>query len=432
MPNNRYKVAVIGAGFAGLSAAKELSKYDEFEICLIDRNNYHTFLPLLYQVAAAELESEDITSPLRGHFRKNRRVAVMHCRVAEIDHANKTLHTDGPDIRYDYLIMSMGSTTEFFGTPGAEKFAFTLKSLEDAVRLRSHILSCFEQASLYSDAHPTIYPNVSGQDKTDRQSALKHIIIIGGGPNGAEFAGALSELVRTSIYRDFPEFDRNSVQITLLEAAPNLLAGFPPLLAGYVRERLEKMDVTVKLNAAVTEIRKDGAVLKDGTFLPSETVVWTAGVRATDLAAETGFAAGKSGRIHVLPTLQIANRAEIFVAGDLSLPEGETVPPMVAPNAIQQGIHAARNLVRLVRKQELQPFVYHDKGSMAVVGRGAAAVRIGTRTLTGTIAWLVWLAVHLTYLVGFHNRLMVMFNWAWDYFVAERSVRLIFRSWKER
>jgi NADH dehydrogenase len=321
----------------------------------------------------------------------------------------------------------MGSVTHFFDTPGAEQFAFTLKSLEDAVRLRSHILRCFEEASLYSQTHPTVYPNVSDDAKLNRQAALTHIIIVGGGANGVEFSGALVELIRSSIYKDFPEFPKGGIAVTLLEGAANLLPGFPANLAQYTKQRLEKMGVDVRTGAAVTEITKNGAVLKDGTVIPAATVVWTAGVKATDLAAKTGFSAGRSGRINVLPTLQVAEHTEIFVAGDLSLPEG-THLPMVAPNAIQQGTLAAKNLVRLVRKQALENFVYRDKGSMAVVGRGAAVVRIGKRTITGTAAWLLWLGVHLTYLVGFRNRVMVMFNWAWDYFFAERSVRLIFKK----
>ncbi|MDR3182690.1 MAG: NAD(P)/FAD-dependent oxidoreductase [Planctomycetaceae bacterium] len=426
-----YRTAIIGAGFAGLSAAQRLSRSADTEILLIDRNNYHTFFPLLYQVAAAELESEEITSPLRGLLRANRRVSVMRCDVQNIDVEQKVLHTDGPDIHYDYLILAMGSVTNFFAVPGAEQLAFTLKSLEDAVLLRSHILNCLEQAALLSESYPTVYPGLTGDTKTDRQSALTHTVIAGGGANGVEFAGALMELIRTSIVKDFPELPKGSVSVTLIEAAGSLLPGFPAVLSEYTRRRLKKMGVSVRTDTSVTEVRSDAVVLGDGTVLPCATVVWTAGVRAPDLAGKTGLPAGRSGRLQVLPTLQTAVHPEIFAAGDLSIPDGMNLP-MVAPNAIQQGTLAADNLIRLIRNEPLKPFVYHDKGSMAVVGRGAAVVRIGNRTLSGWFAWLMWLAIHLTYLVGFHNRIMVMFNWAWDYFCAEKSVRLIFRNDKNR
>ncbi|GHT26389.1 pyridine nucleotide-disulfide oxidoreductase [Planctomycetales bacterium] len=420
------RVVIIGAGFGGLSAAMELDKYSEFEVILIDRNNYHTFLPLLYQVAAAELASEDITSPLRGLLRKNKNVSVMMCEVRQIDFNEKILHTDGPNIRYDYLVLAIGSITNFFGTKGAEQFSFTLKSLEDAVRLRSRILGCLEEASLYSDEHPTVYPSVSELEKKERSAALTNIIIVGGGANGVEFAGALIELIRTSIYKDFPELEKGSVRVTLLESAPILLTGFPQVLCEYTKKRLEKMGVEVKTNAAVKEVKEDGVLLGDGSFLPAATVVWTAGVKAAELIASTGLPTGRSGRINVLPTLQLEKYPEVFAAGDAGLPDGMNVP-MVAPNAIQQGIHTAKNLLNLVRGKPLIPFSYHDKGSMAVVGRGAAVVRVGKRTLTGWTAWVLWLFVHLNYLVGFHNRIMVMLNWAWDYFYAERAERLIFK-----
>ncbi|MDR3233874.1 MAG: FAD-dependent oxidoreductase, partial [Planctomycetaceae bacterium] len=289
MPKKLHRAVIIGAGFAGLSAAKRLSRCGDFEVILIDRNNYHTFFPLLYQVAAAELESEDITSPLRGLLRKNRHVSVMCCDVRNVNIEQKILHTDGPDICYDYLILAMGSVTNFFGTPGAEKHAFTLKSLEDAVLLRSHILSCLEKAALHSNASPKgvlFLPDIAGADK---QNALTHIVIVGGGANGVEFAGALRELFRTSIVKDFPELPVESLKITLIEAAGNLLTGFPDTLSDYACKRLKQMGVDVRLNTPVTEVQSKAVVLGDGTRIPCATVVWTAGVCGTDIAEKIGL-----------------------------------------------------------------------------------------------------------------------------------------------
>ncbi len=411
--SGKKRVVIVGAGFGGLSAAKRLAGFREIETLLVNRNNYHTFLPLLYQVAAAELDPEDIANPLRGLFRKSPNVSLALAEVLDVDMENRVLHTDGPDIDYDYLVLATGSETNFFGTPGAEENAFTLKSLEDAVRLRNHILQSFEQIALAPE-----------KIEASKQSGLLHILLVGGGPSGVEYAGALSELIHTPLRRDFPELPPDIAQVSLLEGADEILAGFPDRLRKYVHNRLVRMGISVHVQARVMEVRKDAVLLGDGTVIPCSTVVWTAGARANELVKKTNIPAGRAGRAEVMSTLQVASHPEVFVIGDLGLPEGENAP-MVAPNAMQQGRLAADNIRKHLRGETLAPFVYRDKGSLAVIGRSAAVAHIGRFTFSGFIAWILWLAVHLSYLIGFHSRVMVTINWGWDYFFAERSVRLI-------
>lgn len=408
--DNKIRVVIVGAGFAGLSAAKYLLRQENVRVVLIDRNNYHTFQPLLYQVAAAELEAEEIANPIRGLFRNRTNISVMMLDVTGANLEKKILHTDGPDVEYDYLVLATGSVTNFFGTVGAEENAFMLKTLEDAVQLRNHLIQNFEKAILMNDP--------------EKQKELTHTVIVGGGPNGVEYAGAIAELIRTPLHRDFHELSPSTASVTLLEAADHLLAGFPDRLQEYAKKRLEKMGVTVSLGAQVTEVKNDSVRLTDGTTISSATVVWTAGVRGNDLPSKIGLSLGRGGRVAVLSTLQTKEHPEIFVAGDLSLPENQNLP-MVAPNAMQQGRHAAKNILRLFGNESAMPFSYFDKGALAVIGRNAAVAKWGKQSFTGFIAWFLWLGVHLTYLVGFHNRIIVLINWAWDYFFAERSVRMI-------
>lgn len=411
--SGRIRVVIIGAGFAGLSAAKRLARRKDIDVILLDRNNYHTFLPLLYQVAAAELDPGDIANPLRGLFRKYRNVTVLMAEVLAADMEKQILYAEGLEIEYDYLIVATGSVVNFFDTPGAEEYAFPLKSLEKAIQIRSHFLQCFEQAVLMKKNNATGSPE-----------CLTNIVIVGGGPNGVEYAGALAELVRTSLTKDFPGPACDAIKITLLEATDRLLTGFPEQLRDYTKTRLERMGITVRFQSQVTEICEDRVLLADGTVIPASTIVWAAGVRGSELAQNMQLSTGRGDRVNVLQTLQIQESSNVFVAGDLSLPENMTVP-MVAPNAIQQGRHAADNIIRLIRKETPQPFRYRDKGSLAVIGRNAAVAQIRRFAFSGFIAWFLWLCVHLGYLVGFHNRLKVIINWAWDYLFAERSVRLI-------
>lgn len=425
----RPRVVIVGAGFAGLSAARRLMRRRDLDLVIIDRNNYHTFQPLLYQVAAAELESSEVANPLRGLFRRRRQVAVLMTEVCGADLERRILYTNGPEIRYDYLVLAAGSVGNFFGTSGAAEHAFTLKSMDDAVRLRNHLLCCFERAALLTaESHAnTTTPSDSpdpGEATSDRDRLFR-IVVVGGGPTGIEYAGALAELIRTPLARDFHEFPPGSARVTLLEAADQVLPGFPPRLTDYAVRRLERMGVEVRIRASVAEVRPDSVVLADGTEIFAATTVWTAGACGNPLAATMGLPLAKGARVAVAPTLQVEAHPEVFVVGDLSIPEGERCP-MVAPNAIQQGALAGDNIVRLLlRKEPLKPFVYRDKGSVAVIGRGAAVVSLGRFGFSGLLAWLLWLFIHLSYLVGFHNKISVMIAWAWDYLFAERTVRLI-------
>lgn len=407
----RPRVVVVGAGFGGLWAARNLARYS-LEILLIDRNNYHTFLPLLYQVAAAELQPEDIAYPVRSILRGISNAHFILGDVSSLDLVGQVVRTREQSIPYDFLILAIGSTSYYFGVEGAAEYAFSLKTLPEAIALRSHILTRFEKA-------------VSEQDIEGRRRALT-FAIVGGGPTGVEFAGAVSELIHGSIRKDYPRLDFREVRVVLLEALDALLPGLSPWLREYAQRRLKKMGVELRLEAKVTAISGQDLRLGDGTAIPTETVVWTAGVGGDPLAQNWGLPTAKNGQVEVLPTLQVPSHPQIYVIGDLAYVPHQGGPlPMIAPVAIQQGVAAARNIGRQVSGLEPVPFSYRDRGTMVTIGRNAAVAILFGRSLTGFPAWLVWLGVHLFNLIGFRNRLIVLINWAWDYFLYERAVRLI-------
>jgi NADH dehydrogenase len=408
--SERPRVAIIGAGFGGLWAARALAPLS-FNMTLIDRNNYHTFLPLLYQVAAAELEPEEIIYPVRSILRPLPNVDFLMAEVNGIDFEGRVVQTNVAPVSYDFLILAAGSSTNFFGMPGAQH-AYPLKSLDDAIRLRNHILCCFECA-------------VSLSDPQQRRKVLS-FVIVGGGPTGVEFAGALAELFRGPLRKDYSKVGLSDSRVILLEAAGSLLSGLPKRLAVYALDRLRRMGVDVELNAAVRRVEADAVHLKDGTVIPAETVVWTAGVRGERSAATWGLPLDPSGRVRTQPTLQIHGHPEIYAVGDLSRCEQDGRPlPMIAPVAIQQATIAARNIQRQSSGQPLLAFRFRDPGMMVTIGRNAAVAHFAGLAITGFPAWLAWLGVHLIKLIGFRNRLMVLTNWAWDYFLYERAVRLI-------
>ena len=403
-------VVIVGAGFGGLWAARALA-HGPFNVTLIDRNNYHTFLPLLYQVAAAELEPEEIIYPVRSILRRLPNVGFLMAEVSRVDLEKRVVETNAGPVAYDYLILATGSSTNFFGVPGAE-YAYPLKSLDEAIRLRNHILCCFERAVPLSDPQ--------------QRRKLLSFAIVGGGPTGVEFAGALAELLRGPLRKDYSKLGLSDSKVILLEAAESLLGGLPRRLAAYALERLRRMGVEVRLNAAVSRIEADAVHLKDGTVIPAETVVWTAGVRGERSAAAWGLPVDRSGRVPVEPTLQLAGHPEVYAVGDLARFEQDgRLLPMVAPVAMQQATAAARNIRRQSSGQALMPFRFRDPGMMATIGRNAAVAHYAGLAITGFPAWLVWLGVHLAKLIGFRNRIMVLTNWAWDYFLYERAVRLI-------
>jgi len=405
------RVVVVGAGFGGLWAARALAGTGA-EVLVLDRNNFHTFLPLLYQVAAAELSPTDICYPVRAIFRKEKGIQFRLGGVREVDTVERVVTTREERIPYDYLVLAMGSAPHFFGVPGAEEHAFSMKTIAQAVPLRHHILSRFEAA-------------VYERDPARRRQLLT-FTVVGGGPTGVEFSGALAELVYGPLQEDYPMLDLADVRIILLEAQDRLLSGMPLPLGKYVRSRLERRAVRVRFGAQVTRITPGEVLLSDGSVIRTETVVWTAGVTGEPGPERWGLPMERGGRVRVEPTLNVPGIPDVFVVGDLAyLEEGGEALPGVAPVAMQQGELAAKNILRHMRGDPLRDFRFRDPGMLAVVGRGHAVAHIGGRSFTGITAWWVWLVVHVAKLVGFRNRILVMVNWAWNYLSFERAVRLI-------
>jgi len=379
---------------------------------LVDRNNYHTFFPLLYQVAAAELGPSDIAHPIRSIFRRARNVTVQMAEMTGLDMDGRRVLTAAGPIEYDYLVLSIGSESAFFGVRGAAEHAFPLRWMSDAIPLRHHVLTRFEAAAV---AAP------------ERRQELLTFAVVGGGPTGVEYAGALSELVFGPLLRDFPHVSPSDVRIELIEASDTVLRGMPAELAEYARERLGRRRVIVRLNATVKEVDAHGVRLSDGEWLATDTVVWTAGVQGEPRAASWGLPVGRAGRVPVTPFLELADRPEVFVIGDLAyLEDAQGSPlPQVAQVAIQQGRRAARNILRVVSGSEPEPFRYHDLGMLAVIGRNAAVADVFGLPFKGLSAWVLWLAIHISWLIGFRNRALVLLNWGWNYVFFRRAVRLI-------
>ncbi len=419
---NGKKVVVVGAGFGGLWAARNLAG-SGLDVTLVDKRNYHTFLPLLYQVAAAELEEGEVAHPVRAAFRAMPDVRFVLGEATGLDFERRVLTTDVAELPYDALILALGSQTNFFGVPGAQEHCFTLKALEEGVGLRNQIMTMFEQASLEPD------------DCARR--AMLTFTVVGGGPTGVEFAGALAELIRGPLAKDFPRLDLAQARVVILEAGKAVLGPFPDPLRRYAKAQLERIGVEVRLGAQVAAVTPEGVHMKDGTVLATRTTVWSAGVSGPQSARTLGLPVGQGGRVPVLPTLQLEGRPEVFLVGDMALCQAEGGPlPMLAPVAMQQGAAAARNAVRLLGGDtELERFRYVNRGVMATIGRGAAVASMGpglrNAAFTGTLAWLAWLFVHLLMLIGFRSRLAVMVNWAWDYLFSEKAVRLIVHADRE-
>jgi len=405
-------VVVVGAGFGGLWAARGLANRG-VDVTLVDRNNYHTFFPLLYQVAAAELGPTDIAHPVRSMFRRAGNVTVRMTEMTGLELDERLVQTDDGPLPYDYLVLALGSEANYFGVPGAAEHAFPLRWMDDAVPLRHHVLTCFEAAAATTDP--------------ERRRRLLTFAVVGGGPTGVEYAGALSELVYGPLLRDFPRIAPEEVRIELLEASDTLLRGMPPKLARYAQNRLGRRRVNVRLSCGVQAVEVDGVHLPGGARLPTETVIWTAGIQGDPRVARWGLPVGRGGRVPVTERLSLADRPEVFVIGDLAYREDAdgTPLPQVAQVAIQQGRRAAANILRLASGKEPEPFRYRDPGMLAVIGRNAAAAHVFGLTFTGWIAWWLWLGIHISWLVGFRNRALVLLNWGWNYLFFRRAVRLI-------
>jgi len=407
----RPHVVIVGAGFGGLWAARGLAGAP-VRVTILDRRNFHTFLPLLYQVAAAELEPEDIAYPVRAIVRRYPNVAFRMAEVTGVDLRERRVVLAEGSLPYDYLVLAAGSRTGFFGLESVARYAFELKDLPQATALRSHILRQFELADYEHDP--------------ERRRRLLTFVIVGGGPTGVEFAGALAELVFGVLPRDYPRVDFREVRIVLLEAADRLLPALPASLGEYARRRLEAKGVEVRLRAAVRGASVEAVHLADGRTIETATLVWTAGVEGSELGRELGVPLGRGGRLLVEPTLQVPGHPEVYVVGDMAYVEDETGRPVpqVAPAAIQQGRHAARNIRRQLAGEAPVAFRYRDPGTMVTIGRNAAVAVIKGRPVRGFSAWLAWLGVHIVRLIGFRNRLLVLVNWGWSYLFYERGVRL--------
>jgi NADH dehydrogenase len=410
----RPRVVIVGAGFGGLAAARELADAD-VDVLMINRTNYHGFWPLLYQVATAGLEPESIAYPVRAILRRYRNADFLLAEVNGVDFEQRAVLTDVGPVMYDYLVLAAGSTTNFFGNERFERYTLGMKDLDEAQRLRNHILTCFEHAVAETDPA--------------RRAALLTFVVVGGGPTGVELAGAFIELIRHVMRKDYPVLDVRQAHVVLVEATDRVLATFPESLQRAALDRLRRMGVDVRLSAPVADTRPGVLVFKDGTELAAETIVWAAGVRASPLAEALGVTLGRGARVKVEPTLTLPGHPDVFVIGDMAYLEGYRpgVPyPMVAPVAIQMGEQAARNIIARTRRNPMKPFRYFDKGQMATIGRSAAVLDAFGIQLTGWPAWVGWLFVHLMELVGFRNRALVLLNWAYSYFTYDRGVRLIF------
>lgn len=411
------KVVIVGMGFGGMMAARGLAK-SGFDVTVIDHHNYHLFQPLLYQVATAELNVEAIAYPIRAIVRDWDNVNFRMADVRGVDMAAHEVlisSTEGDDrISYDTLIVAAGSTTNFFGNQEIIKHAYDLKILNDAIDLRNQILSIYESAALEKDEA--------------KRRALMTFVVVGGGPTGVEFSGALSELAHNVLAKDFPSVDVNETKIILVESGDELLSMFAPSLQEYALKRLKKMGVEVRLKHRVSSATGEKVLIDGGDEIPSHTLFWAAGVCAAPLAAAIDVAKARGGRIPVEPDLSLKDHPEIFVIGDLMYLEQDGAPlPMVAPVAMQGGKYVARVIKAREKKQTLPPFRYFDKGSMAVIGRNTAVAQTGKLRMKGFTAWVAWLMLHVYYLIGFRNRVMTMMSWAHDYLFYDRQVRLITR-----
>ncbi len=404
---SRPHVVILGAGFAGINAAKAL-RGEEVEITLIDRRNFHLFQPLLYQVASAALNPSDIAYPIRSIFRQQRNVRkILMSEVVDIDPDNRSVALEGTDsVSYDYLIVATGATHSYFGRDDWASHAPGLKTIEDALYIRRRILSAFERAEA---------------DPANTAKCLT-FVVVGAGPTGVEMAGAMAEIAVHSMEREFKNFDPSQSRVILIEGADNVLPVYPDDLSRKARTQLESLGVEVLTGSLVDEIDAGGVTLKDGSRIESETVLWAAGVKASPLGQLLRAELDRSGRVVVQPDLSLPNHGNVFVAGDLATLPGV---PGVAPAAMQMGSHAAEMVIADLHKQDRRAFKYRNKGSLATIGRARGVADFGKIRFSGFPAWAAWLGIHIFYLIGFRNRILVMVSWAWSYVSFRRGARII-------
>ena len=417
MPENKTShVVVLGAGFGGLEFCKHFHRPNT-RVTLVDRKNHHLFQPLLYQVATAGLSATEIAQPVRAIFSDRPDITVLLDTVVDFDLANKKVLLEENTLAYDYLVLALGSCTGYFGHPEWEQFAPGLKTLDDALRIRSRVLLAFEKAENQAEA-------------AEREKLLS-IVIVGGGPTGVELAGAFAELARTVLKRDFRHIDPSQARIILIEGAPNVLSFLPLDLQESATRQLEGLGVHVRAGTRVKDIRDGEVELQDGEIIRAGTILWTAGVSATPLTKKLGVELDKAGRVKVNPDCSLPGRPEVFAVGDMAIlmqENGKQVPG-VSPAAMQEGRHVAKiveDAIDLgVSRGPRPPFKYWDKGTMATIGRSKAVAEVGKFKFSGLFAWLTWLFVHLIFLVGFRNKIVVLIQWMYSYFAYKRAARII-------
>jgi NADH dehydrogenase len=409
MPD-RPHVVVIGGGFGGLAAARALARL-AVDVTLVDRKNHHVFQPLLYQVATAGLSPAEIAAPIRHILRRQRATRVLLGEVTAVELEAKRLRIESSELGYDYLIVAAGATHTYFGHEEWQPHAPGLKTIEEALEIRRRALLAFEQAEREEDA--------------ERRRAFLTFVVIGGGPTGVEMAGAFAEIARHTLAREFRRIDPASARVVLVEAGPRILPAYPEGLSARAQRQLEALGVQVWTGSRVSAVGPDGVEIGPD-HLAARTTVWAAGLAGSPLARTLGVELDRAGRVRVRADLSVPGHPESFVIGDLAAIEqdGKAVPG-VAPAAMQMGAHAARNVGRALRGEPLLPFRYRDKGSLATIGRRRGVASFGRLRLSGLVAWLAWLAIHIVFLIGFRNRLMVMLEWAWAYATYDRSARLI-------
>lgn len=415
----RKRIVIIGAGFAGIRVAQRLSK-EAVEIVLIDRNNYHTFTPLLYQVATCALDPSAVSYPVRGIFEGQKNVRFLLGTVTGIDYEDQivTVQANGNGIRqeaYDYLFVAVGSETNFFGNQQIERHAFGLRDMNDALKLRHHVLTLFEVAAWTHE--------------DSKREELMTFVIVGGGPTGLETAGSLHELYNRIADEQYDKDDNMVARVILLEALPELLAPYPEKLRVSAQKQLQSLGVEVKTGAFVEEVGEDYVMLKGGEIIPTHTVIWATGIQGTPLVKQLDVELARGGKIPVHPTMQVIGRKNIYAAGDISYltyPESDESYPALIPVAQQQADYVAKNILHEIRGEPLEEFRYFDRGIMATIGRTRAVAWVFNRIpLTGFLAWIAWLGLHLITLMGMRNRFQVFLNWVGEYIFYDRSVQLI-------
>ena len=412
MLSKQPRIVIIGAGFAGMRALQKLRRA-KAEVILIDRHNYHTFIPLLYQVATGFISPQAITYPIRKGLRSVPNARFIQAEVKQIDLKQKLISTESISLDYDYLVLATGSKSKFLGVPGAAKFSLPMRTLTDAVEIRDRLIGNFERAATCLD--PV------------RQEQLLTIVIVGGGATGVELAGSIQELVKTTLRKDYPTIPVKLVRVILIHSGAALMTDYPQDLGDYTARQLRRRGVRVHLQSRAKEVYPQAVELEDDTVIESELIIWTAGIEAEYPTAKSEFSTASKDKLCVSSTLQIPNFPQVYAMGDVALVKQDGEPLLgIAPEALQQGTSVARNLRRQLRRLEPQPFNYFNKGKAAIIARNSGiAYLFGKIPLQGFAAWLLWLGIHLYYLPGIANRFIVLGSWLRDYLTRERDRRQI-------